>query len=178
MGLQMILHAAASAETVTRPYRSRPFFARPTMSESLFDAPVHVVGVILADVQFGQGSGLSFSPFARFRAVRTVTVPVLARLAGSAAYPARDSFHLRVGQRLVYRVQNALVPANRPDVSAEILAGLKMGAKGAVRSGHHVRVCRFAKLAAEFALRRVPSAPAAVLSDHKSILRRIGSTTP
>lgn len=178
MRLQMILSAAASAAAVPRPYRSGPFLARPTMSERLFDATVHVVGVALASVRPCEQSGLRLAPFTRFRAVRAVTPSVLARLAGSAADLARDMFRLRVGQRLVDGVQKALVPADGPDVSAEELAGLEVGTERATGFRHHLRVRPFARPAAEFNLRGVSAAPGAVLLDHERTLPKSGSSSP
>lgn len=170
VSLHVLPLAATTARTITGSYHLGPFSARPAMSERLFDATIHVIGVVLADVQLCEDSGSSFSPFARFRTVRAVAAPVIACFANSAAYLARDLFCLRVGQRLVNDIQNALVLTGGPHVPAEVLTSLKVGTESAARFGRHARVRFFARLAAELSGHRVPPTPTAVLSDHKSIL--------
>lgn len=176
MCLQIILSAAASAATVTRPYRCGPFLAQPSMPERLIDATVHVVGVVFAGVQLCEQPGLCFAPFTRSRAVRAVTSPILARLAGSAAYLARDMFRLRVGQRFIDEVQDAFVSSDGPDVPAEVLARLEMGTESATRFRHHLRVRPLARPAAKLVLRNVSAAPVAVLFDHERTLPESGNS--
>lgn len=178
MCLQMIPSAAASAATVTRPYRYRPFLAQSSMPERLFDAAVHVVGVVFAGMQPREEPSLCLAPFTCFRAVWTVTSSVLARLAGSAADLARDMFRLRVGQRFIDEIQEAFVSSNGPDVPAEVLAGLEMGTESAAGFRHHLRVRTFALPAAKRVLRSVSDAPDAVLFDHGRTLPEFGSSAP
>lgn len=177
VSLQVVPPAATPAGSVAGSYRFGPFSARPAMSERLFDAAIHVIRVVLAGVQYREDSGLSFPPFAGFRAVRAVACPVLACFVDSAAYLARNLLRLRVGQRSVDDIQSAFVSTDGPDVSAKILACLKVGAENAARFGYHAFVRLFARLTAEPSGDRMPSAPTAVLFDHRSIILRYGSTT-
>ena len=178
MCLQVALLVAASARTIARSHGRGPLLARSALPKSLFGAAVYVVRVVLANVQFRKDSGLGLPPFARFRTAGTVSVSVVTGLVDAPADLARKPAGSGVGKRLVYRVQNALIPANGPDVSAEIPAGLEMGAEGAVWFGHHIRVRLPARLTAELCSDRVPSTPATILSDHRSSIRRPWSVSP
>lgn len=178
MGLQMISPAAIPAGAVAHPYDLRPLLARPATSESLFGAAVYVVGVVLADIPFREDSGLRYAPPAGFRTGGAVAAPVLASLIDVPADLAEKLVGPRIRQRLVDRVQEALVPADGPDVTAEVFACLEMRAKGATGFGHHGRVCLFARSAAKPPVRGVFSAPPTVVSDHKNIIRRSRSAAP
>ena len=174
MGVQMIPPTATPARTVAGPHGSRPFLARPTVPERLLDAPVRVVGIVLASVQPRQESGLSFAPFARLRTVGTVPVSILAGFVDAAAHFAREPVGSRIGQRSIDDVQDALVPTDGPDVPAEVLAGLQVGTESAAGPGHHLSERRLARPAAEPALKGVPATPGAVLPDHMTMFRHNG----
>lgn len=178
MRLRMVPLAATPAGSVARPHGLGPLLASPAVPERLLGAAVYVIGIVLARVQTHQEPGLSPATFARLRTGGTVPAPVLAGLVGAAAHFAGKLMGPRVGQRLIDRVQDALVLSNNPDVPAEVFAGLEVGAESTARPEHHVCVRLFARLAAKTSARRMPSAPLAVLSDHRFILRRFGDATP
>ena len=174
MGVQMIPPTATPARTVAGPHGSRPFLARPTVPERLLDAPVRVVGIVLASVQPRQESGLSFASFARLRTIGTVSVPVLAGFVDAAAHFARELVGSWVGQRSIDGVQDALVPTDGPDVPAKVFAGLQVGTKSATGPGHHLPERCLARLSAEPFFGGVPATPGAVVSDHMIMFRRNG----
>lgn len=178
MRLRMVPLAATPAGSVARPHGLRPLLASPAVPKRLLGGAVYVIGIVLARVQTHQEPGLGPATFARFRTVGTVPAPVFAGLIGVATHFAGKLMGPRVGQRLIDRVQDVLVLPNSPDVPAEVFAGLEVGAESTARPEHHVCVRLFARLAAKPSVRRMPSTPLAVLSDHRTILRRSGDTTP
>ncbi len=174
VGLQMIPPAAAPAATVPRSHAFGPFFARPALSERLLDAAVHVVGVVLPDVQFREQAGPRFVPFAHLRTVGTVAASVLAGFVGGPTHFARQTVDSWVGQRLVDRVQKVFILAYGSHIPAEVFACLEVGTEGVTRFRHHPSEGRLARLAAELASGSVPAAPGAISSDHMSWYRHNG----
>lgn len=177
MRLRMVPLAATPAGSVARPHDIGPLLAPLTVPERLLGATVNVVRIVLSRVQTREEPGLCPAAFARLRTCGTIPAPVFAGLVEAAAHFAGELVGPRVGQRLVDRVQDALVLPNSPDIPAEVSAGLEMGAESTARPGHHVCVRLFARLAAERAVPRMPSAPLAILSDHGTILRRFEGAT-
>ena len=178
MRLRMVPLAATPAGSVARPHGLGPLLARPAVPERLLGAAVDVIGIVLSRVQTRQEPSLRPAAFARLRTGGTVPTPVLAGLVQAAAHLAGKLVGPRVGQRLIDRVQDAFVLSNGPDVPAEVFAGLQVGAESTARPGHHACVRPLARLAAKSSVRRMLSAPLAVLFDHISILRSIGGATP
>lgn len=68
--MQMIPPTTTLAATIPLPYRPGPFFARPAMPESLFDASVHIVRIVLISVQLREESCLRLAAFASSGASR------------------------------------------------------------------------------------------------------------
>lgn len=174
MRLRMVPLTATPAGGVARPHGLGPLLASPAVPERLLGATVNVVRIVLARVQTHEEPGLRPPAFARLRTGGTVPTPVFAGLVEAAAHFAGKLMGPRVGQRLVDRVQDALVLPNSPDIPAEVSAGLEIGAESTARPGHHVCVRLFARLAAKCSVPRMPSAPLAILFDHETILRRFG----
>jgi hypothetical protein len=177
VSLQKIPPTATPAGTIPSPHDSGPLLTRSAAPEGLSGAAIHVVRVVLAGMQTREGSGLRFAPLARLRTSGTVPVSVLASFVEGPAYLARELMSPRIGQRLVDRIQNALVFANGPDVFTQVLASLKVGTEGAARFGHHARMRLPATPAAVIFACRVLPTPLAVLYDHKCILRIFASVT-
>jgi hypothetical protein len=178
MRLRMVPSAATPAGSVARPHGLGPLLASHAVPERLLGAAVYVIGIVLARVQTHQEPSLRPAAFARLRTGGTVPTPVFAGLIETVAHFAGKLVGPRVGQRLIDRVQDALVLSNSPDVPAEVFAGLQVGAESTARPGHHTCVRLLARLAAKSSVHRMPSAPLAVLSDHRTILRRIEDSTP
>jgi hypothetical protein len=177
MSLQVIPSTTTPAAKIAGPYGLGPHPTRPAASERLPGAAVHVVRVVLASVQPRDDPGLRSASLARPRTGRTVSVSVLACFIKGPAYLARKLMGPRIEKRRVDLVQDTLVLADGPDVFAEVLASLKVGAKSAARFGQHVRVAFLAGLAAEVSIRRESPTPAAIFSDHKCIIRGTASVT-
>lgn len=178
MRLRMVPLAATPAGSVARPHGLGPLLASPAVPERLLGAAVDVIRIVLARVQTHEEPGLRPAAFARLRTGGTVPTSIFAGLVEAAAHFAGELMGPRVGQRPVDRVQDALVLSNGPDIPAEVSARLKMGVESTARPGHHDCVRLFARFAAELSVRRMPSAPLAILSDHRTILRRFGDATP
>lgn len=171
VGLQMISPTAAPARTVAKPHGLGPLLARLSLPERLLRSTVHVVWIVFTSVQPRQVACLRFTSLAGLRAVWAVAVSVLAGFIGAFADFANKLMGPRVGQRLIDRVQQSLVTPDRPDVFAEVFAGLEMGTESLARLGHHVRVRIFARRVAKPFVHGMSSAPSAVLFGHESIIR-------